>query len=296
MTAPRRTPDRARGFSLIELIIALAVMGVVLIAVFSTFFRSQKVGQTMTTAVNLRAGARGANQLLERELRMAGSGWGRLPVYRYRAGGGTNTDSIFGINFGPGGAALCDSISMLGGWSAATKLTATMLNPWTNISVSSTSGFFVNDLIVVSNGNTAHLFQVTSINAGAPGSLVAASSSAYNPPNGVNLSGWPVGGYLTQSPMTLVYRVTWVTYRVDSTSFRRPALVRREFGGASQLVAYDVSGFQIRCRMQDGSVTRSPTDIDMIDEVVPVIWTRLSVPGRTATTDSVWAAVRPRTF
>jgi hypothetical protein len=87
-----------------------------------------------------------------------------------------------------------------------------------------------------------------------------------------------------------------VTYKIDSTSFRRVALVRREFGATPQLVAYDVAGFQIRYRMQDGSTTRSPSDLDMVDEIVPVIWTRQTIPGRAARTDSVWAVVRPRTF
>jgi hypothetical protein len=87
-----------------------------------------------------------------------------------------------------------------------------------------------------------------------------------------------------------------VSYQMDSTTFNRPALIRREFGGSPQLVAYDVSGFQIRYRMQDGTTTRSPSDLDMVDEVVPVIWTRLTIPGQAAQVDSVWAAVRPRTF
>jgi hypothetical protein len=48
--------------------------------------------------------------------------------------------------------------------------------------------------------------------------------------------------------------------------------------------------------MQDGTTTRNPTDLDMVDEIVPVIWTRQAVPGRATLSDSVWAVVRPRTF
>ena len=286
---PRELPAHSGGFSLVELIIALMVMGLVLVAVFSTFFRSQKVGQTMSTAVNLRQGVRGANQLLERELRMAGSGWGRIALDRYKPGG---TDSVFAVNFGPGGAAQCDSISLIGGWTAATTLRAGMATPSTSLPVTSTTGFAVNDLVVVTNGSSAHMFLVTAVQT-SPGLLSNSSSSSYNPPTGATLANWPASGYGAGAQ---VYRATWVSYKIDSTTFRRSALVRREFGGTPQLVAYDVSGFQVRYRMQDGSTTRSPADLDMVDEIVPVLWTRLVVRGRATRVDSVWAAVRPRTF
>jgi prepilin-type N-terminal cleavage/methylation domain-containing protein len=288
-TRPRNRLTRANGFTLIELMIALSVLALVLVAVFSTFFRSQRVGQTMSAAVNLRQGVRGANQLLERELRMAGSGWGLIALDRYKPGG---TDSVFAVNFGSGGAAQCDSISLIGGWTAATTLRAVMVSPWSGLPVTSTAGFAVNDLVVVTNGASAHMFQVTAVQA-SPALLSDASSSSYNPPTGNNLANWPGSGYAAGAQ---VYRVSWVSYKIDSTTFRRSALVRREFGGTAQLVAYDVSGFQVRYRMQDGSTTRSPADIHMVDEIVPVLWTRLAVRGRATQVDSVWAAVRPRTF
>jgi prepilin-type N-terminal cleavage/methylation domain-containing protein len=292
MTTRRRIlPARSGGFTLIELMIALTVLGVVLVAVFSTFFRSQKVGQIMSTSVNLRQGIRGANQLLERELRMAGSGWRRLAVDRYRSGGGT--DSLFAINFGPGGSAQCDSVNILGGWTAATTLRAGMATPSSGLPVNSTTGFAVGDMVVVTDGNSsAHMFQVTAVQA-SPAFLTDASSSTYNPPTGVTLANWPSGGYVTG---TQVYRASQVTYKMDSTTFRKPALTRREFGGTPQLVAYEVSKFQVLYRMQDGTTTRSPSDLDMVDEIVPIIWTSQRIPGRTAISDSVWAAVRPRTF
>jgi prepilin-type N-terminal cleavage/methylation domain-containing protein len=289
-TRPRILPARSNGFTLIELMIAITVMGLVLVAVFSTFFRSQKVGQAMSTTVNLRQGIRGANQLLERELRMAGSGWGRVAVDRYKSGGGT--DSLFAINFGPGGLALCDSVNILGGWTAATALRAGMATPSAGLPVTSTTGFAVGDMVVVSNGSSAHMFQVTAVQA-SPGFLTNASSSTYNPPSGNTLANWPAGGYVTGAQ---VYRASQVTYKMDSTTFRKPALTRREFGGAPQLVAYEVSRFQVQYRMQDGTTTRSPANLDMVDEIVPIIWTSQTVPGKAALSDSVWAAVRPRTF
>jgi len=288
----RHGPGRrsAAGFSLVELMIALSVMGLVAAAVFSTFFRSQKVGQTMATTVNLRQGARGACQLLERELRMAGSGWRRLAVYRYDGG---VQDSVFGVNFGCGEPAACDSINLIGGWTAVTTLrTATGASLGTSLEVASASGFAVGDLIVLTDGAAAHQLQVTSVTA-SPAVLGIASSSTRNPPTGTTLNGWPSTGYGAGSQ---VYRTTSVSYLMDSTSFAKPSLVRRELGGAPQLVAYDVSRFQVLYRMQDGTQTRAPSDIAMVDEVVPMIWTTQATPGHATATDSVWAVVRPRTF
>ena len=182
---------------------------------------------------------------------------------------------------------------MMGGWTAATKLTSAMTYPWSNLVVDSTGGFSLGDLVVVTDGSTAHMFQVTGITLGSPLALAASTDSPLNPPSGTMLQNWPATGYGVGSP---VYRVSWVTYAMDSTSFRKPALMRREFGGSPQLIAYDIAGFQVRYLMQDGSVTRTPSALSMVDEVVPVIWTRQSVPGRPAQIDSVWAEVRPRTF
>jgi hypothetical protein len=243
----------------------------------------------MSTTVNLRQGVRGANQLLERELRMAGSGWGRTTVDTYGSGG---TDSLFAVNFGPGGTAECDSVSIMGGWTAATALNGAMPTATSSLPVASATGFAVDDLVVVTNGSSAHLFQVTAVQS-SPDVLTIASSSAFNPPTGVTLGNWPAGGYAIGAP---VYRVSWVTYTVDSTTFRRSALVRRQFGSTPQLVAYDIAGFQVRYRMQDGTTTRDPADFSMVDEIVPVIWTSQVIRGQGTQVDSVWAVVRPRTF
>ncbi len=285
---PWHGPRRGSGFTLIEIMVSLTVLGLVLVAVFSTFFRSQSAGQTMTASVNLRQGARAAIQLLERELRMAGSGWGRVQVEIWYD---TATDSIFAVRPGPG-AGTCDSVTIVGGWDAMTTLSAAMPNSSSILKVVSTTGFVQGDLCVVTNGQSAHLFQLTQLNSSA-GTLQHNPSSPYNPPGGVNLRAWPAGGYGVGSQ---VYKISWVTYAVDSMGYGRPSLVRRALGGATQLVAYDISRFEVRYQMQDSTLTRAPDDCSMIDEIIPVIWTLQAVPGRPARSDSVWAAVRPRTF
>jgi hypothetical protein len=97
-----------------------------------------------------------------------------------------------------------------------------------------------------------------------------------------------------------VYKVDILSYSVDSTNYRRPALVRKMFGSAPQVVSYGVNKFQLWYRMQDGSLTRTPpaggTNGALVDKVRPVVFTSLTDPTRSTYDDSVWTEVRPRTF
>jgi prepilin-type N-terminal cleavage/methylation domain-containing protein len=277
-----------RGFTLVELVVAAALGSLVLLMVFGTFFRSHDAARRVTGVVEARQGARAAIQLIERELRMAGSGWGRLAV------NGSNNGqpmTVVGVNPGPNAAVTgCDSISILGGWDVMTTLRAAMPNPSAVLQCDSIAGFQDGDLCVITNGMTAHLFQVTQVMTGAV-SLQHNPSSPFNVPGGH--SQWPPSGY---GPGARVYRASWVTYAVDSVSFGRPSLVRREMGRAAQLAAYDVARFQVTYRLQDGSQTRAPADLSLLDMVVPAVHTIARGPGGAPLADSVWAAVQPRTF
>ena len=44
----------------------------------------------------------------------------------------------------------------------------------------------------------------------------------------------------------------------------------------NQIVAYNVNGFHVWYQLQDGSWTRNPTDLSLIDEVVPSVLTRVT--------------------
>ena len=80
---------------------------------------------------------------------------------------------------------------------------------------------------------TAHIWQVTAV-SGSPADLSHAASSIYNVAGGH--ANWPAGGYATGAR---VYRVAWVTYKVDDTratarpasSGAGPGAPRRRVGG-----------------------------------------------------------------
>jgi hypothetical protein len=82
---------------------------------------------------------------------------------------------------------------------------------------------------------------------------------------------------------------------VDTANYRRPTLVRWEYGRGTFAVAYNVQQFKLKYELQDGSVTRSPGGLVMVDKVIPVV-TWLATSNGRSTQDSVWASIRPRTF
>src|SRR5262245_38537775 len=237
--------NESRGFGLVERLVAMVVTGIVLATVYNAFFRSQQAARDASRIVERRQNARLGIQLLERDLRMAGSGFGRMIV-----GGAYNGQPIViaAVSPGYGGSvSASDSINILGSFDVVTTITSAMPNTSTELKVADASGFNDGDFCIITNGVTADLFQVTHANV-ASGKLQHNTSSPYNSPGGH--ATWPEpNGYGVGS---MVFRVTWVTYRLDTTSYKRRALVRRVAGGAGeQVVAYDIRDFQVSYELQD---------------------------------------------
>jgi prepilin-type N-terminal cleavage/methylation domain-containing protein len=278
-----------RGYTLIELLITMTILSAVLGAVYYSFFRAQSSATRTERVVDARQGSRAALQLIEREVRMVGSGWGRIPVY-----GGENGApmTLHAVEPGYTTAAGNDSLELLGAWDVSTTLRSPLATSSSGSAIpcDSTAGFSPGDFVLVTNGSTAHIFQVTGVQ-NSPADLEHDATSIYNMAGGH--TNWPVGGYPTGSR---VYRVAWVTYKVDGTGFRTPCLTRRDQGSAPQVVATDVSAFHVWFLLQDATETRNPADLSLIDKIRPVIATQVADRGSAVITDSVWTMVRPRTF
>lgn len=277
------------GYSLVELMVTMTILSAVLGAVYYSFFRAQSSARKTERVVDARQGSRAALQLIEREVRMVGSGWGRIPVYGAKNGAPM---TLHAVEPGYTSFAGNDSLELLGAWDASTTLRATMSfsNAGLPIPCDSTTGFSPGDFVLVTNGSTAHIFQATGVQ-NSPADLEHDATSIYNMAGGH--TNWPPGGYPIGSR---VYRVAWVTYKVDGTGFSTPCLTRRNQGSAAQVVATDVSSFHVWYLLQDATETRNPVDLALIDKIRPVIQTQVADRGSAFLTDSVWTMVRPRTF
>jgi hypothetical protein len=205
------------------------------------------------------------------------------------------------IQPGPGAGA-CDSLRLLGAWDASTTLAQNMLFASSPLMVNNASGFATGDLVVVTDGIRAHMLEVTAVNTGT-GELSHDGSSTWNNTALLQPDWPPAGGGGYPGGSTFAYKVTLLSYRVDSTGFRRPCLVRSEYGRPSAVVMYDVDRFQVWYRIMGSpdSVTRAPTGggfnvLNVVDRIQPRIHTRAATARHAIVRDSVWAEILPRTF
>jgi len=289
-------PERARdtGFGLVELMVTLVVSMLVLAGIMGTFFRSSNEADRLTKVADERQNARTAVQLIEREIRMAGSGWGRVDIYCNDNSGAA--DTLLAVNPGYSNATGNDSLVLVGAWQATTLLSVPMANPTSAVTVQSNAGFANNDFFIVTNSSSgkAHMLRCTGITG--TNTINHATTSPFNVSDATHLTNtWPPsGGYA--STVTSVYKATVTSYYYDTATYRKPALMRHEYGQAPQVVAYNVDGFRVWYEMQDGTWTRNPTNMSSVDKVSPVVFTKVTDPRRATLRDSVWAAVQPRTF
>jgi len=285
--APR---PAARGFGLLELLVALLLVTVVLGGIMAAFFRSSSQTEQLTQVADRRQAARSGVQLIEREIRTAGSGWGRIPVYGNDSAG--NPDTLQAVVPGYTSPAADDSLLLVGAWQTSTTIASGMPSASSVLKVQDVTGFGPGDLVLVTNGTSANMMQCTNTNVSSE-TLSHNPASPYNNPGGLNSATWPASGY---APGSIVCKLTIASYYMDRTSFRKPALMRHEYMQAPQVAAYNVDGFRVRYEMQDGTWTRNPQDMLQVAKVCPIVLTRVSSPGRPALVDSVWSAVQPRTF
>jgi len=291
--APLPTARRAsRGFGLMELLVTMVLITVVIGAIMTAFFRSAGQAQRLTDVAERRQSARTGVAMMEREIRSAGSGWGRLPVYGNDGSG--NFTVISAVTPGYTSPAVDDSVVLVGAWGASTTITDPMPNSSSNFKVADVTGFNPNDLVIITNGSTAHMLQVTSTNSSSE-TIQHNPASVYNNPGGMNdvSRHWPVNGYGVGS---LIFKITMSSYYIDRTSYRRPALIRHEYMQAPQVAAYNVDGLHVWYQLQNGTWTRNPQDLMAIEKVSPVVLTAIRDPRRPTLADSVWTAIQPRSF
>jgi hypothetical protein len=217
-----------------------------------------------------------------RDLRMAGSGFSGRPLTT----GGLPGNRLFAVHPAPGAGSEADTLYLVGCFDGIrSQLTAPLAGPGDPITVASSAEFAAGDLVVVTNGIAANLFEVTA-DPGLTGILVTTGASPYN--NTAAHAQWPSGGY---SVGALAVRVDRVAYWIEEVDGER-RVMRRLNQEDPSAVAFNVEDLDVSYVLLDGSITQDPPDPSFITSIT-LTYVATTSHGEQ---DTVSVDVRPRVF
>lgn len=244
------------GFSLIELLIAATLTSLLLVAAISTVFKFNQSWSQSRSQLGNRRNLRASLSLMVHDLRMAGSGFGGLPAVTP----GVAENVVYPIEPHSNGGSL-DTLVVTGNLGGASSVTSSvMASPSAPLLVVNASEFAAGDLVVISDGNSANLLEVTSVNVGA-GSLEHSADSPWNTPEGHVT--WPAGGY---PPGSAVVHAERIRYWIDRDAPVHQ-LLRQAHGESPVVIADGIEGLQVLFNMADGSTARTPPDPSLVRSV-----------------------------
>jgi prepilin-type N-terminal cleavage/methylation domain-containing protein len=238
--APTRIFEK--GFTLIEILVVLAIMGIVLASLYGVLRTQQRSFAVQEEVSSVQRDARSALSILERDVRTAGLGVprGNSPVSAVQNGtllDPTAPDQV-GVNrtIGP-----------------ITFLTSnTVTQPGNNIAVDSVAGFSVGDTInlITLLGNTSvGQYTINGIDAGA---------------KLLSLDGTPAG--ITTGDL-LAKNFKTVTYSVVTNGVTNRQELHRNDGVVDSVLVDGVLDFQLVYGLEDGTTSNSPTDLSTVRRV-----------------------------
>jgi type II secretory pathway pseudopilin PulG len=271
------------GFTLIELMVATVVFMVAVGTLLALLGRNEKAREVSYAVIEARQNARAGLEFVARDLRMAGSGLG-VPVTTSTAGG----DSMILHAVTPDSVPnRSEAVTILGAMTGVgSKLSQLMATPSSDLKVMDSSEFSPGDLVVVTNGAFANMFEVTNVISGTH-TLEHATSSSYNQPGGHHP--WPPAGYGTGSD---VYLLDLVRYYIDRSDTANPMLARVYGTGTPAVISEAMDSLLFTYVLPD-TVTTEPSDPTLIREVIVLIRTKPDQSSEARAT-RLESAIRPR--
>jgi type IV pilus assembly protein PilW len=188
------------GFTLVELLIALSLGGVLVSAIYGLFILQNKSYVAQNNVADMQQNARIAMSIMSGDFRMAGFGFSMNGDYS-RAGGNTYAVTPTNSSNTP------DSVTIRYGVDPTPNVPVTLTNAMANSTVTSmvvsnTAGFQVNGYIILSDGQNASQRQVTAVNNSTTLTLASVSPNIF-----------PTGGF---SAGTRIFNLRQVSYRVSN--------------------------------------------------------------------------------
>lgn len=271
------------GFTLIEILIALAILGIATTAIFTTFISQHKSYVVQNAVAEMQQNLRGGMQFLEMDARNAGYGLPpsvALKLPSLLLGGGT-ISMVSGLGISDGGAVGFDNLYIIYLSATATQIADSMPSVSAEIKAVDPTGFQVGMIAIIFDAANADVFQVTEVQN---------SNHIQHNPTGIfgmenkNFS----KAYGEGSTVALI---NYSGYYIDMTTDpAHPKLMRNVPGDnvlVSEIVADDIEDLQIRLVLDDGT----ERDGDGIDNttLARVRQLRIYLAARTGASDPQWS-------
>ncbi len=263
-TTKTNTRRNERGFTIVELIVATCVFVIAVGTLLAFLARNERARAVTYDVLEARQNARCALEFIISDLRMAGSGIPTGVVTSTASGDSTIFYPITPdtVNGHP------EKITILGAMSGIeTTLRESMPNASSELKVESTDGFEIGDLVVVTNGAFANLFEVTQVQPSAL-KIQHNPTSPYNQPGGHRP--WPPGGY---PPGSRLVKINLITYYVDRSDTLCPKLMRVDGTHDPRVISEYVEELTFNYELQDHTVVTMPLDPMLIRRVIVTIST-----------------------
>ena len=250
---------KAKGVTLIELLIALLISAIIIAGIYRTFIHQQKTYATQEQVADMQQNVRVAINRMMREIRMAGFGnvQGVLPVTF--PGVGRTYPNVINVDLPVAGAFTI--VSAIGGSATLLKQpgdsVGAIVLASNQIQVSALAEFDTNDRQYISIGGLESHF-ITAIDV----------------PNKILTLNTDLGNFYNTNGSTLVYAVRGISYRIVIDASGSPILRRDEnIGGGFQPVADNIEAIEFR--NPDGSIPVNPNSMSL----------QVAVTARTDRTD-----------
>lgn len=290
----RGLPRGREGFTLIEIVIAMAILGIVLLATFS-FFNSQHKSYTVQNAVaQLQESVRGGMLYMEDDLRNAASIPGlNLSLPPELFGGSVPVSLASGLGVADGGTNGPDTIYLISLQSGQTTLgpnTGEAIPVQADTDVVSVQDWQAGDLAIVYDGTNASIVFVTGVQESPTrfnhhpisGSIFGTNKLGYNYAEGANVA-----------------RIRYSGYAIDNSVPAHPRLVRRYLDNnatlVADIVADDIEDMQVLLGVYDNTTGA----LDEHDgsyftganaaKLASVRQVRIQLVGRVASPDPAWS-------
>jgi type IV pilus assembly protein PilW len=306
-------PSAEQGYSLVELLVVIVILGLVTTAIMTTFITGQRHHSERDAAIRMQQQARLAMTEMERNIRMAGYGLmdiGSMKINFYPGANPINPSTAWVmVEATDGAGGNPDSITFryqnpelpTDESTNPVRLTADYPSPNpTSLPLTDSTGFIPKDLLIIYDpaepNKPASLLQVSSVpNATQIHHARQSNNYPYNPPISYEL--FPSGGYNEGS---VVLNLRTIDFRTVTYSISGENLIREDrkiVSGSSipiastRIVATGIEDLQIRYQFSDGTWRNDivdaspPTELDKTHDIKDVRGVRISIIARSAKPD-----------